>query len=155
MTFLVVVADPVVLERPPIIGRFDLGAVVVDFVRPFGSGLLIVFFAPDWAANQPAKSGSPLSSYDVVDVGFDTAGVPQGSSSSSTACPAVPLSSAKPPQSLLKSSASSSNAAAGSGDVMVGMVVVLFAVCSCMPGFEANGTGGLAADAGGGTDDER
>ena len=121
MTFLVV---PVVLDLLPTAGLAVFATGVADLVRPFGRAFFVGFFALDCAANQPAKSGSPLSSYDVVDDGFDTAGVPHGSPSS---C-GLSSSSEKPPQSLLKSSASSSKAAAGSGDFMVGIDAVLLAL---------------------------
>jgi hypothetical protein len=46
-TFLVVVADPVVLARPPTAGRTDLVAVVEVLVSPLGSGFFVGFLAPD------------------------------------------------------------------------------------------------------------
>ena len=153
MTTFRVVAEPVVLDLPPITGRIDFAAGAVDLVRPLGNGFFVVFLALDCAASQPAKSGSPLSLYEVVDAGFETDGAPHGFSSASGALSSsVASSSPKPPQSLLKSSASSLNAAAGSGDVIVGTVVELFVLCSVMPGLDANGTGGLLDVVGGGTE---
>lgn len=134
----------------------DLTAGVVDLFKPFGSGFFATFLPRDCAASQPAKSGSPLSSYDVIDAGLDTDGAPQGSSSSSFAAVSVYPKPSSSPQSLLNSSASSSNDAAGSGDRIVGTLVELFVLCIAMPGFDARGTGGLlAAVVDGGTDDER
>ena len=145
---------PVVAVRPAAAGRDDaiVDAVVVtdcfdamDFVKPFGRDFFIPDLEADWAASQPAKSGSPLSSKGVdVVAGFDGGAVGFASKKLS------PSSSMSPHASMTSSWKSST-----SGEVTAVELVVKFVVLADGLADAVGWRDGITRRSIGGTEDGR
>lgn len=108
-TFLTGTACPVELALAPRPGLTLLATV--DLERPLGSGVFAFCFACVCALSQPAKSGSPLSSNDVVGAaGFDAVDVSADEEKGSREASSFHTSS---PQAAPKSSARASSVGGG------------------------------------------